>query len=304
MTGIPDDLEPALREIDNALKAEGVPPHGRGIRAVIEFGKRFHVSLPLVDLPPGASVENGVPAEVILHAGYTKRIHAWFSEVYGERMKVDFSANAKVAVLADGDMWELRIPLMFGGAYFVTSRVLEPEASAFSRGPNKVNPCASLTHITASRLAHFSDADLQEVYGLFVVGLDVRDAFKRFRNEHQLFVEAETDWTSAVGHLTAQNPNFGQSRWSTLQMCEKFMKGLINVIGSGDPKQGHNLGALHDELAKTIYGMDLRHLIPELCCTAQVRYGETLSTREQAYAAHKAALLLVRALGSVGRENS
>jgi hypothetical protein len=86
-------------------------------------------------------------------------------------------------------------------------------------------------------------------------------------------------------------------------MCEKFMKGLIEVIGETDTKPGHNLFKLHDTLAWSILGLDLSHLLVDIQCTAAVRYGEAPSTRQRAYAAHKASLLLVRALGSVKNAN-
>ena len=76
------------------------------------------------------------------------------------------------------------------------------------------------------------------------------------------------------------------------------MKGLIHVIGTGDSKQGHKIRKLYDELVKSIRDLNLLHLIDDLECDAAVRYGEVPSTRAQAYAAHKASLLLVRALGS------
>lgn len=299
MTDLPEDLDPILTEIDNALKAEGIPPHGRPMHAIMRFGTRFHLKMPLTKLPQGA------PDDLVMNQTYTARIHEWYDAMYGERLKVDPSANARVAVLADGDVWELRLPIIYGTAVIVAERSLPPVIDRnFQKEPIQINACAALTHVTEKRLRHFSDEDLQEVYGLYCVGLDVRAAFKRFRKANRKFVEAETDWATAVTQLTAQQPNFGQSRWASLQMCEKFMKGLIEVIGDGDPNQRHNLEHLHDELTKSILGMNLKYLLPDLQCTAAVRYGETPSTREQAYAAHKASLLLVKALGSVKNANS
>ena len=47
---------------------------------------------------------------------------------------------------------------------------------------------------------------------------------------------------TAVMHMTSQNPNHGQARWASLQLAEKFMKGLIEVIGDVSPiPQTHNL---------------------------------------------------------------
>ena len=54
---IPDDITPILREIDQSLKEKAIPPHSRPIMAVIEFGNRFRISLPIAKLPPGAPEE-------------------------------------------------------------------------------------------------------------------------------------------------------------------------------------------------------------------------------------------------------
>lgn len=92
---IPDDITPILREIDQSLKEKAIPPHSRPIMAVIEFGNRFRISLPIAKLPPGA------PAELVATSVYTDRIHRWYEEVYGGLIKTDFSEKAKVAVLVD-----------------------------------------------------------------------------------------------------------------------------------------------------------------------------------------------------------
>ena len=110
-----------LREIDQSLKEKAIPPHSRPIMAVIEFGNRFRISLPIAKLPPGA------PEELVATSVYTDRIHRWYEEVYGDLIKTDFSEKAKVAVLADGDLWEMRIPLIYGMAVIGVKRELPKE---------------------------------------------------------------------------------------------------------------------------------------------------------------------------------
>lgn len=293
---IPDGITPILREIDQSLKEKAIPPHSRPIMAVIEFGNRFRISLPIAKLPLGA------PAELVATSVYTDRIHRWYEEVYSDLIKTDFSEKAKVAVLADGDIWEMRIPLIYGTVVIEAKRDL-PSHTGNRIGTQvlNVNACVSLTGITEDRLQYFSDDDLNEVYGLFVVGLDVRNAFKRFRKSDPMFAAAEEDWFAAVAHMTNQSPNWGQARWSSLQMTEKFMKGLIAIIGDYEVPWGHKLKESHDVLAKSIRGLDLRHLIADIQCDASVRYNDPKmpSTSQQAYAAHKASLLVVRVLGDV-----
>lgn len=293
---IPDDISSVLREIDQSLKEQDVPPHARPVRAVIEFGKRFRISLPLAKLTPGA------PAELVKTSVYTDRIHRWYREVYGDLIKVDFSEKARVAVLADGDIWEMRIPLIFGLAVVEVKRDLPSHTNGLPRTKVlRINACASLTGVTEARLRYFSDDDLNEVYGAFHVGLDVRHAFERFRKVHPMFGAAEDDWFAAVGHMTNQSPNWGHARWYSLQMAEKFMKAMVAIIGDQEAPWGHDLLKPHDALAHSIRDFDLRHLLADIRCDASVRYDDakTPSTRENAYAAHKASLLVVRALGDV-----
>ena len=293
---IPDDLSPILREIDPSLKEKAIPPHARPINAVIEFGNRYQISLPLAQLPAGAS------PELLATSIFTEKIHRWYEDRYGDQIKADFSEKAKVAVLADGDIWEMRIPLIFGMAVIEVKRDLPEDSGNFiAKQVLEINACASLTGITGARLQYFSDNDLNEVYGLFVVGLDVREAFNRFRKADPMFAAAEDDWFAAVGHMTNQSPNWGQSRWSSLQMTEKFMKGIIASIGDHTVPRVHNLRELHDILARSIPSLDLRHLIDDIQCNASVRYNDpkTPSTRQLAYASHKASLLVVRVLGDV-----
>jgi hypothetical protein len=294
MLPIPEDIGPIIRDIDQSLKDKSVPPHSRPIMAVIEFGKRFRISIPLVKPPLGAR------EDLVKTSVYTAQIHKWYEQVYGDLIKVDFSQKARVAVLADGDIWEMRIPLLFGHAVIEATReVSGQQTNKIGTSVIRMNASDALTGITGARLEHFSDADLSEVYGLFHVGLDVRHTFDRFRKSHQKFVEAEDDWATAVNLMTNQSPNWGQARWASLQMCEKFMKGMISIIGDVPEKQGHNLNDLHDALAVSIRALDLKHLLADVQCPAAVRYGEAPSTREQAYAAHKSGLLVVRVLGGV-----
>lgn len=291
---IPDDINPILREIDQSLKEQDIPPHSRPIMAVIEFGKKFHISIPLARLPPGA------PQELVATSKYTECIHRWYEEIYGDRINVDFSQKAKVAVLADGDIWEMRIPLIYGTAVIEVTRDLREEiGKLIGTTVLTINACASLTGITKPRLQHFSDEDLNEVYGIFCVGLDVRKAFERFRKADPMFAAAEDDWSTAVAYMTNQSPNWGHARWSSLQMTEKFLKGLITLVGDVPVKKVHDLMALHDALAMSAPAMNLKHLLADIQCSAGVRYNDpkTPSTRQQAYAAHKASLLVVRVLG-------
>ena len=296
MRKIPNDLSEILLEIDAELKAQGVKQHARPIQAVRAFSKRFSISMPLTD-----QLITGAPRELKVASKYTREIYRWYDDMYGDALKVDFSERAKIGVLADGDMWEMRIPKVFG--LVVVEETREMSEPTITTGVIRVNPCCSLVGLTEGRLSRFADADLNEIYQLYVIGLDVRAAFDRFRSAHPMFAEAESDWAAAAMHLTAQTPNYGQSRWASLQLCEKFMKGLIAIIGDEKVERTHKLSSLHDALRKSVPSLNLHHLLSDVECIAAVRYGEVPSSRMEAYASHKSSLLLVRSLGSIRNAN-
>lgn len=282
-----DEFERAIREIDEELRAEGIPPHARGFNAVRKFGQRYKLSMPFNRPNPGA------PQELFDNWPYSEKIFLWFSDIYGQRNKIDPSAGRRVAVLADEDIWELRLPLFWGRLEPVVERKLTEPEQVISRGLRRHNISNGLTNITTKRLERFSDADADEMVGQFVVGLDVCRAIDRFRAEHTFFAEAQSDLATAVATLVAQNPSYGQSRWASQQFAEKYLKGVANFIGLTPPKN-HKLSGLHDQFATKITGMNLRKLISSVECSAAVRYGEQASSRAEAYAAHKSSLLLVR----------
>lgn len=280
------EFERVVREIDDELKTDGIPPHARGFNAVRHFGQRYKLSMPFNRPNPGA------PQELIDNWPYSERIFLWFSDTYGERNKIDPSAGRRVAVVADGDIWELRLPLFWGMLDPVVERKLTEPGPVMTRGPQRHNISNGLTNITTKRLERFSDVDVDELYSQFVVGLDVCRAFDRFRADHTLFAEAQSDLATAVAMLVAQNPNYGQSRWASQQFAEKYLKGIAHLIGL-TPPNNHKLKGLHDQLATKITGINFHELIGPVECSAAVRYGEQESSRDEAYAAHRSSMLLV-----------
>jgi len=56
-------------------------------------------------------------------------------------------------------------------------------------------------------------------------------------------------------------------------MYEKFMKGLIEAMGNIRARKVRDLSVFHNALASSIHGLDLSDLLPDIQCTAAVRYG-------------------------------
>lgn len=299
MSDAPEDLHAFLDSIDQDLKDKGIKPHQRGAHAIIEFGRRFHLSLPFSPIKSGTYA----PKELLQNNHYTIEINRYFEELYGAAQLVDPAEKSCVSVLADGDIWQLPIPIIWGEAMVTLSRDFFPTKPAGLGVPVIINPCQELVDITPKRLKKFSTDDLNEVSHMFNLGFNVKEAFNRFRNDDYGFTEAENDWFTSVLQLTMRNPAYGQSNWSSLQMVEKFMKALLRCIGDASDKEirkcSHNLDELHSLLKRSIYSMDLTANIALVKCSPQARYGEISVSRSDAYNAHKAAMEIVSKLGSL-----
>lgn len=132
---------------------------------------------------------------------------------------------------------------------------------------------------------------------MFVVGLDVRNFFDRSKSGQNLLIQAESDWEIATSHLAHQSPNYGQARWSTLQFSEKMMKWMIKRLTKNTPPHTHDLSKLIKLLESYSFAASLKPLLPSIQCSAELRYGEAPSSRQEAYEAYKSSLLLARAIG-------
>jgi len=296
MSDLPVDLDKIIEAADRELQAEGVPPHARPIHAVMKVGSALTLHrLPLIPLNEHDPEKDSFPDLI------TQRISSWYRELYGDRLKFDPSANARVAIIADGDIWEGNLPIIFGGLV-APSRELPDTATRAQNAPEIYNPCAHLTGITQARLDRFTHADINEVVELYNLGHNAREAFKRFREYNPLFVRAEADWAAATLHLTAQRPDYGQSLYSSYQVTEKFMKGLYALITHEKAPPVHGLEGLFKQLKTKcrIRGLDvLEPLMRNIPYNSSARYEARIS-RSVAYTAYKSSLELVGRLGTVG----
>jgi len=296
MNDLPEDLNSIIETADRELQAEDVPPHARPIHAVMKVARAL--GLPRLSLIPHNEHD---PEKDSFPDLITQRISSWYQELYGDRLNFDPSANARVAIIADGDIWEGNLPIIFGGLV-APSRKLPDTTGKNPNASTIYNPCAHLTGITQARLNRFTNDDINEVVELYNLGHNARDAFKRFRDYDPLFVRAEADWAAATLHLTAQRPDCGQSLYSSYQVTEKFMKGLYAVITHEKAPHVHGLDGLFKELKTKcqIRGLDdLEPLLEKIPYNSSARYEARIS-RPIAYKAYKSSLELVGQLGTVG----
>jgi HEPN domain-containing protein len=102
--------------------------------------------------------------------------------------------------------------------------------------------------------------------------------------------EAMDDLRQSASQLTTHSPNYGFSRWASLQATEKVLKSFI-------AQQGKKFKKTHDlvELAAIAVSAGLPafspQLLDEIQCKAEVRYSAATVGKAEALQAHYAALV-------------
>ena len=113
--------------------------------------------------------------------------------------------------------------------------------------------------------------------------------YKIYANFRSLQTICISELKTAIDKILDRNPEYGLSRWASLQAAEKAIKEFIRYKG-GKVERIHNLNRLI-QTTKPLGLPDINEtLVNQVQCTAAVRYLEEPSTIKQAYIAYCAAL--------------
>lgn len=209
------DLERDLQEIDNLLAERGIPISARPIHAIIEFGKKHKISMPITISKHLQSVLP-YPKE---HEKYTSYIHKWYDEKYGERVKHNYSPG-KLALLIKNTPWQMTLPLVYGAIIPIMDVTLKSIPQNISRGSIQFNILTCIENMTQNSARDLNETELKYIFTRFITGMDVCNDLSE-RHNKQFISEAHSDLLASVDYLMRGKPECGQSRWSTLQFCEK-----------------------------------------------------------------------------------
>jgi len=292
--GVPDSLaefHQLMTEIDRSLAAEGVGIPGRPLRAIGELSRRYQLSLPISEPLPNA------PAELHETWPISSRVHDWYDDQYGERLKVDFSPG-RMAILIEEDLWILRLPRIYGSVQFTVSRTIRSDSSPSPDGPVVYNVVDSVENLPAARVSVLPDNELEHIYEKFMLGLRAFSIVEGSA-ELELIQTARTDIDSAVSQLTASHADYGLSKWSSLQAAEKALKGAILGMGE-EPYRTHDLCKLGKQAEAAGIADRWSSLLPYIQCSPSIRYGDEVCNRDNALRAHHASLALVVELHNGG----
>lgn len=282
------DINKDIQEIDNHLAEKGIPISARPIHAVMEFGKKHKISLPLaanLSVIPDKNLPYPIENEK-----YTAAIHNWYDKTYGNRTKHDFSLG-KIVLMIQNTPWQMNIPLVYGGIIPIIDISLANRTSnkITSKGLPEFNILTCIQNITKDFAGRLSNSELTYIYKRFMIALDVCHALRNRRGA-QYMSQAHSDLLASVEHIMRVNPEFGQSRWSTLQLIEKYVKSLL---------VHHNIQFPYSHTIESLLNLlpiqeehDYSQFIEKIQCSSRVRYGEEISNLTQAINAHENAMNL------------
>ncbi len=191
-------------------------------------------------------------------------IFDWYDKYYGTSMSISLEVG-KMVILIKNNPFLVRFPLI--------------------SGTREVKPFHFIQGITQD---FFNSIDKSEIFKLsdFIVkNFDIFNLMSPYN-----FISLP-DLDNAVNQIMNQKPDYGQSKWASLQVAEKAFKKYIKSKGS-------NLLKIHDlsKLLKQAQDLGLQNidesLVVKIQCKADVRYGEELITLQEAIEAHHASIEL------------
>lgn len=280
-------------ETDERLREQGVAISARPFHAVPLIAARMKIA---EEIPIDASASGGqiTPANLYAH------IHRWYDQRYGDRLKTEVGPG-NIALEIRGEAWKARLPLVYGAVEIVADRQLstEPNPAGIRAGRGDTTPTLNvldtIESLPQALATSLTDEELGGLFHDFLFDFDVLQELHSRTSNDALLQAAFTDLDVAVEKLVGNKPDYGQSRWSSLQFTEKALKSALqraNVQFS----RTHALSKL------AILGRDHGvfsvddDLLANIQCTAGIRYGGHPATLDQALTAHRASIRVVAPL--------
>ena len=281
-----------MYEIDRELTASGHDIPERPVTAMGVVSNRFGISIPIKKPHPGA------PKQFMQNWPIAERILQWYSEQYGERLKVDHSPS-RMVIQIDGDVWGCVFFRIFGSANFVASKTEIGGADHVSRrGSVRCYVVEFIEGMTATRMRTLRNSQLCSIFEQFNLGIQAFDILEA-SSENELIHSARADVRIVATLLMSRPPQCGESQWASLQAAEKVMQAVI-VLQSVRFSHTHDLETLTREMRLAGIQGNWTPFIEAIQCSPGIRYAEESCGQNDAIAAHHASLASIVALFDVG----
>jgi hypothetical protein len=282
------EFDTVMTEIDQELRQLSDQVPGREIGGIALFVRRFRVQ-----------IDNRHPLQ--------QRIVDWFVRMYGDRLRLDRDYGQTIALVND-EPCRMRCPMFFGNlpvvctpsSFGVRLKVQSP------LGPIPVtnlleHGIEGITPDLAARVPQSQCDAILKAYGnafLAFCGLEAALGSRYGSTDAPYIREALYDLRTSSESLFGSRPNYGQSKWDSLQAVEKVLKSCILEKGSAH-QRSHSLAEL--ATAAVLAGVPTINsaLINAIQCPPSVRYDSTLVSKREAIDAHYAAVKLCGELAPV-----
>ena len=193
---------------------------------------------------------------------FIKKMKTWFDQLYGNRLKIDLCIGSTLVKIR-GNLYLVKF-------YPVLGRC-------------KINPFHLIKDCTPKLLHSLHKDELDFIANHILKHYEIYTDIKNL--PHNCLSELET----AVNKMIDTSPEYGLSRWASLQAGEKALKLFIRTKGK-NVRYTHNIRDLVND-AKSLGLPDIaQSLISQVQCSASTRYSEEPSTIDQAYDSYCATL--------------
>ena len=234
-----DELIKELVEIDRQLRDKSVPISARPIAATMEFSKRRNIALPLTEPIPGTY------HSVYVNWPITEFIIKWFDAQYGSRLGVDWGPG-KAAFSLRGDPWYYHFPLFYGNNVFTASRDKSSKELSKVEGTSVSNILESIPNFPDGLKKSLTDEELKYMLNIYQLSFKALSRLEYCKGTKMIEL-AKADIEAAVNHIMASTPEYGLSKWASLQATEKILKVVIEK-NNGVFKKTHDLNLLAQQM--------------------------------------------------------
>ncbi len=277
------DFLSLMETVDDDLKGKGFQIFQRPFNAWFEISSKFGLNLRFPPFKDVAS-QNSFRGDDL-----TIKIFQWYNDKYGDKLK--FDPTWKTAILIRGDAYRLQIPLAFGAFVGVCSKESfgkEPPPIKSSSELPQMNILNLVDGLTEGYVKTLKSEELKNIFDNFMLGNYTRYEMETLLDK-PLVEQAKGDIDAAVSHIFSNPPQYGLSKWASLQATEKIIKAFIE-------EKNNNFPFSHDlkKLAKQAKDAGLREipdaLLDLIQCSAGVRYGDPVVSLIESVQAHQACL--------------
>lgn len=278
-----DHFSQLLAQIDQRLGQEDRPLHQRPIHAFTELAKMIDPKGTFASTESQITHENDFSNDAIC-----ARVNAWYREHYGDRIKVH-PGPGNILLMIRGEPWKAVLPLCYGRVQFTVDKTLRGKRKDLPRSGQirTLNVLDQIEAMPQSLAALLTDSEAEEIVRTFVKGLNQIQGLRDL-HDAPFMAEAGSDYDTALNCIFDKTPNYGNSKWASLQFAEKTIKSKLETNNLTFPRT-HNLSALAawlQPLNITVPSAPLQ----AIQCEAGVRYGEIAITKSEAILALQKAL--------------